>query len=240
MDKKKPAPQIAVLIPAAGSSTRMGAEKNKQFLKIGGVPVLAHTILVFHAMPEIDRIVVILNPDEYQLFQDEIAEPFELTDVEIVAGGSDRQESVINGLRSLEDMDETSILLVHDGARPLVTKEIIRANIHAVLENGAAVAAVPAANTVKVTDSEGFSIHTPDRNTLYEAQTPQGFRIGLYRDAVEQAEREGFSGTDDVSLVERAGLPVKISPGSRSNLKITVPSDLKIAEALSGTGKTKH
>lgn len=230
---KNKRPRIAALIPAAGSSVRMGAGKNKQFLKIGGIPVLAHTLLVFRTMPEIDRIVVILNPDEFELFQEEIAEPFELTDIQVIAGGPDRQSSVINGLEAIKDFSPDSVLLVHDGARPLVTREIIRNNIQAVMENGAAVTAVPATNTMKITDSDGFSIDTPDRNTLYEAQTPQGFRVGLYREAAEKAKAEGFIGTDDVSLVERTGLSVKISPGSRKNLKITVPADLAIAEALS-------
>lgn len=232
MDDKDIYSGAAVVIPAAGSSVRMEAGRNKQFLKVSGVPILARTISIFKEMPEIDRIIVVLNPDEFDVFRDEIAVPYGLTDIEVVAGGADRQSSVYEGLRALDDMPDDAVLLVHDGARPLVTPAVILDNIHGACEFGAAVTAVPVSNTIKITNSKGFSVQTPERDTLYEAQTPQGFRIGVFRRAAEQAQKTGFTGTDDVSLVERMGLPVRITKGSRRNLKITVPEDMIIAEAL--------
>jgi 2-C-methyl-D-erythritol 4-phosphate cytidylyltransferase len=149
--------------------------------------------------------------------------------VVLVAGGEERQDSVRRGLEALGDAD---VVLVHDAARPLVPRRVIDAVIDATLRSGAAVPVVPVADTVKRVESDGAVGETLPRDDLRLAQTPQGFRTGLLRAAYARAEREGFRGTDDASVVERAGGRVVVVPGSPRNLKITTPEDLRLAEAL--------
>ncbi len=222
--------RTAVVIPAAGSATRMGASLNKQFLTVGSRPMLAHTIQVFCDTPEITDIVVVLNPDERTLFEETIQKPYGFKNLILADGGSDRQSSVYNGLKKLDP--QTDYVLVQDGARPFTTREIILRCLEQVERTGAAVTAVPAKNTIKQVSKEGVVLNTPPRETLYEAQTPQGFDYALLMKANEKALKEGFTGTDDASIVEYAGYPVSLCEGDENNIKLTTPEDLLKVRAL--------
>ncbi|MGI6037370.1 MAG: 2-C-methyl-D-erythritol 4-phosphate cytidylyltransferase [Limnochordia bacterium] len=228
-------PRIAALIPAAGQGRRMGKieEVNKQYIPLHGVPALVRTIRTFLQHPLIDEIIVILREEELDYFQRDMATPYGLDDVRAVAGGKERQDSVACGLAALEVPPD--LVLIHDGARPLVDREIIDRIIEVGLTKGAAVAGVPVKDTIKVVE-EGLITATPRRDRLWAAQTPQAFRYDLLCQAYQEAKRQGILATDDASLVEALGHPVHMVMGSYRNLKLTTPDDVRIAEGLLGAG----
>ena len=241
---KPPSMKVSVIIPAAGLGTRMSAaarSKNKkeviskQFTALRGVPMLIRTLRVFAAHPRIDELVVVLRKDEIPGFQarlDKEEREISKKKVSLVEGGEHRQESVTNGLNSLRS-EPDDIVLVHDAVRPFVDDSMIDEVIGAAGKYGAAIVGLPAVDTIKQVDrtAEGALITaTIPRERVVMAQTPQGFRYSIIKKAFDDAAADGFVGTDEASLVERARYPVAVVMGSARNLKITTPADLELAE----------
>jgi 2-C-methyl-D-erythritol 4-phosphate cytidylyltransferase len=231
--------QIFVILPAAGLGTRMSpahqSRAPKQFLSVGGVPVLIRSLNAFLAMPEITSLTVAARAPEMQRVREQIAEylPKPAKPVTVVEGGDSRQESVSRALASLTGAQADDIVLVHDAVRPLIDSDTIKRTIEAVRKHGAAIVGTPALDTVKVVErtSDGAIVtSTIPRERVVLAQTPQGFRAGLLRKAFAEAEADGFVGTDEASLAERAGIPVAVVAGPPRNFKITQPGDLELAE----------
>lgn len=219
------------IIVAAGSGTRMGNKAvTKQMMLLDRLPVIVHTLKQFEACPQIQEIVVVSRADEiekYHLF----AEQYNITKItSIVAGGETRQQSVLCGLEAVSE--ETSYVAIHDGARCLITPELITKVLQEAQRYGSALAANRVKETVKVVDASGIITNTPDRETLWCAQTPQIFRLNIYRAAAYSCLESGFTGTDDCMLVEHIGFPVKIVDCGYENIKITTPEDLFLAESI--------
>jgi len=222
---------VIVLVPAAGMGRRMGAAVNKQYLTLADRPILAHTLAVFDRHPLIDRILVVSPAAEIEFCRTEVVERYAFRKVErIVAGGAERQDSVANGLAAAAPEDD-DIILVHDGVRPLFPPGLIAEVVAKAKQVGGCVVGLPVKDTVKVV-AGGRIVSTPERGSLWLAQTPQAFPAAVLRRAYAAAEQDGFRGTDDASLVERLGLPVAMLPGSERNLKITTPEDLVLARAF--------
>lgn len=230
--------RIGAVIPAAGIGTRMRSPINKQYLTLRGKPILSYAVDVFEACPLIDEIVVVIKKDEWRLCKKEVILPGKYKKVRLVTGGETRQDSVFEGLNQLSA--NTDIVLIHDGARPFIDNNLLLKSICETYEHRATVVAVPAKNTIKVTDDHGFVEHTPNRRYLYEIQTPQTFDYALVLKAYNQAKKEGRVGTDDASLVEWMGEPVKIVEGNYHNLKITTPEDMVTAEAMMAYIEANH
>ena len=204
----------------------------KPYLQLLGKPILTHTIGVFDQNPVVDSIYVMVNPSDFELCRSIAVVPYGFQKVaNLIAGGETRQDSVFKGLRALPS--DTDFVIVHDGVRPFVTDDIIDSCLDAAEEWGAAVAAVPVKDTIKVADADGFIVDTPNRSRLWAVQTPQSFRKDLLLEAHQQARQTGLDATDDAVLVEQLGFRVKLIAGSHRNLKITTAEDLLIAEALS-------
>ena len=222
-----PTPPAAAIIVAGGSGRRMGGASSlrKQYLEIDGEPVLLRALRPFLAHPAIASVVAVLPPDDLT----DLPEWLKNLPIEIVAGGEERGDSVWNGLAALADW--TGIALIHDGARPFVTREIVD-RVLARAGGGGAIAAVRVTDTIKEVDEAGRIVGTADRSRLWQAQTPQGFPLRVVREAYERARREGWTGTDDASVCERYGVSVVVVEGSPHNIKITNPSDLAIANAI--------
>jgi 2-C-methyl-D-erythritol 4-phosphate cytidylyltransferase len=218
----------AALVTAGGIGKRMGSDVPKQYLDLQGLPILARTIMVFAGHPLIDRIVLTVpQRDEDFCLHNVIALLKADKTIEIVAGGHTRQESVFNGLQRLGDTD---VVAIHDGVRPLVTREVITRTITSAQACGAALAAVRIKETVK-RETDGH-LETIPRADLWLAHTPQTFRTPLIVLAHTRAVSEGFEGTDDAALVERMGHPVEIVEDSEDNIKITTARDLDLARVL--------
>lgn len=211
---------------------RMGAGSNKQYLLLDGVPILAHTLRVFEQAPFISGVYIVSPEKEIPFCQTEVVERYGFSKVRaVVAGGSERQYSVLNGLNAMEGIDQDDLVLIHDGVRPFVPVGVLERAAAAADEFGGAVVAVPVKDTVKVA-RDGIITETPKREDLWLAQTPQAFRYGLIRAAYHAAAAEGFLGTDDASLMERQGWPLHIVMGDYRNIKITTPEDMVLAEAF--------
>lgn len=222
--------KCTVIIAAAGSGKRMGTAVKKQFLLIKDKPVICHTIEKFEENPNIDSIVLVTSADSVD-FCKEIVLKYGYKKVEkIVEGGSERQFSVHNALKAI---DETDIVLIHDGARPFIMQEDIDKIVCETKTNGACIMAVKSKDTVKIADEDNFVKETPMRSFVWNIQTPQGFKFDLIKFAYDEAEKDGFIGTDDSSLAERLGIKVKLVEGHYSNIKITTKEDLIFAEAMS-------
>lgn len=216
------------LIAAAGQGRRMGAELNKQYLPLLDRPVLAHTLRVFEEHPLIDALVVVVAQDEVKLCQKEVVQAFGFNKVlKIVVGGAERQDSVYQGLISLPE--ECEMVVVHDGARPLITPQIISDVIKDAQSSKASLVAVPVKDTIKKVDPEGYVAETLKREELFSAQTPQVFSKDLLLWAYRKALAQGVIATDDASLVERLGVRVGVVLGSYENIKLTTPEDLELA-----------
>lgn len=229
--------KATVLVPAAGSGQRMGEAVSKQYLQLAGRPILAHTLALFEHHPQIEQICLIVPPADREFCRREIVERFQFHKVaRIVAGGERRQDSVAAGLRALEQggpVAPDSPILIHDGARPLFDSSLLSRLIRMIAAHGACAVGVPVKDTIKdVQDSRITG--SPERGRLWQAQTPQGFHYALLRKAFDRAERDGFCGTDDASLLERLGLPVQMIEGDYRNIKVTTQEDLLIASALLG------
>jgi len=221
---------ITAIIVAAGKGTRMKGNLPKQYVMLGDRPILAHTISVFEKSGIIDSILLVIPENDFDFCKRNVLVFTEKPEnIKLVAGGKERQESVYNGLQAAAG---SSIVLIHDGVRPFVTIRQIRDCVHSVEETGACILAIPATDTIKQADLSGCIEKTMDRNTLWLAQTPQGFKYDLILDAHEMALKDGFLGTDDAQLVEFLGEKVKIVSGSKQNIKITTPEDMAVAGAL--------
>ena len=218
------------VIVAAGKGRRMGTKVSKQFLPLRGKEILAHTVECFEASEDVDEIVLVTGEESLGDVEEMKREYGWKKITAITAGGKERQDSVRNGLEKLSP--KTEIVLIHDGVRPFVTKTMIRESAREAKKMGACIIGVPAKDTIKVCSAEGIALNTPDRSTLWQIQTPQTFRKDLILSAYEQAEREGFRGTDDASLAEHSGFAVKVIMGSYRNIKITTKEDLIMAEAF--------
>ena len=225
-------PDVAVVIPAGGRGKRMRGALPKQFLRLGGIPVLQRTIAAFHSLPEVTEIVLVV-PVAYIHRTRALVLRAKFTKVRaIVKGGHERQDSVRNGLAACRR--NAGLVLVHDAVRPLISRAVIRRVIRAAEIHGAAVAGVKVKDTIKVEapGRGGFCERTLPREALWGVQTPQGFRFDVLWGAHEEALASGFRGTDEASLVERMGVRVKIVEGEDTNIKLTTPADRKLAELL--------
>jgi len=236
--------KVVVIIPAAGLGTRMASAPGtklkkpaatKQFTELGGTPILIHTLRKFVASPEVSEIYIALRANEIDGFHARLekeAKDILQKKIHLVEGGEHRQHSVSNAMRSVSAGDD-DIVLVHDAVRPFVTEEIIHDVIQAAQKYGAAIAALPAVDTVKQVErtADGALITaTLPRERVVLAQTPQGFRYHVLKKAFDEATTDGFVGTDEASLVERSGHAVAVVMGSPKNIKITAPADMELAE----------
>lgn len=229
--------RVFVILPAAGLGTRMAAGQSsstapKQFLELAGVPVLIHTLRAFAAVPQIAGIYVAVRANEMDRLMAQTQDYGFADKVQMVEGGDNRQESVANALDALQcDLDD--IVLVHDAVRPLIDAATIERTIRAVERHDAAIVGLPAVDTIKQVErtADGAIItSTIPREYIVQAQTPQGFRCELLKRAFAEAAADGFVGTDEASVVERAGVQVAVVQGSPANFKITQPGDLELAE----------
>lgn len=220
---------VIALIPAAGAGKRMGGERNKQYLEVGGRPILVHTLEVFDRCDAISEVYLIVPENDCALACDIIDGMRFSKNIKVVPGGKERQDSVRSGLNSIYGCD---LVMVHDGVRPFVTEEIINKAIEETIKCGATTVAVPAKDTIKSVDEDGIVIETLERKKLWQVQTPQTFKYEIMKEAFGKAYADGFYGTDDAALVERLGYKVKIVEGSYQNIKITTPEDMIIAEAI--------
>lgn len=217
---------VGAVIAAAGSSSRMGG-RDKLAEPLDGIPVILRTLAAVEAVPEIREIVVVTREDRVEEYRRLLGQCSRLRAV--VPGGSTRQESVRNGVRALSP--DCTLAAIHDGARPLVTPEVFARCIEAARNCGAATAAVPVKDTIKLADEAGRMLDTPDRSRLWAVQTPQIFDRERYLRAAEEAERRGLSCTDDCQLFEAMGWEVQLVMGDYRNLKLTTPEDFLAAGA---------
>lgn len=219
------------VIVAAGRGTRMGAGINKQFIPLLDKPVLAHTLAAFQKSSGIDSIILVAGKDELQFCKKQVLNAYGFAKVDkLVEGGSIRQESVYNGLLEVDKRSE--IVLIHDGARPIVKQELINRCIEGAKAYGAVSAGVPIKETVKMVTRDHCVEYTPNRENVWVTQTPQAFKLEIIMSAHENARRKGIIGTDDASLVECGGSVVRMIEGYYENIKITTPEDLITAETV--------
>ena len=231
--------KVIVIIPAAGLGTRMAragkkVAASKQFFEIDGVPVIVHTLRVFARNPQVAQIVVALRKSEMEQFSRQLEKEKIAGKVMVVEGGEHRQQSVANALTQLKAAPD-DVVLVHDAVRPFVDDEIIDHVVREVEKHGAAIAGLPAVDTIKQVERAAESAlitSTIPRERIVQAQTPQGFRYELIKRAFDSAAADGFIGTDEASLVERMGENVWVVMGSARNIKITTPGDMELAEFL--------
>lgn len=221
--------KVSAVVAAAGEGKRAGKARNKLYLHIKGKPVIIHTLLSLKKAEQITEIILVVATGEEELCQN-ILNRFHIKGITTTTGGNERQFSVANGLAKVSG--DAELILVHDGARPLISSSIIAETINAACLHGAAVTAVPVTNTIKEEDGKGFVKSTLKRSHLWSVQSPQVFKPDLIKEAHRKAARDGFIGTDDAALVERLGHPVKIVEGSPENIKITTPQDLIIAREI--------
>ena len=239
--------KVVVIIPAAGLGTRMAPvpagmrskskkmPPSKQFTELGGTPILIHTLRKFAAIDAVSEIWIALRENEIEGFREHLktkAKDLLKKKIDLVAGGEHRQQSVHNALNTVAAAAD-DLVLVHDAVRPFVTAEIIQGVIEAAKKYGAAIAGMPAVDTVKQVErtSDGALIKaTIPRASVVLAQTPQGFRYGMIKKVFDEAAADGFLGTDEASLAERAGHEVAVVMGSPRNIKITTPGDMELAE----------
>jgi len=236
----------AALIAAGGTGTRMGARTNKLMMPLGGKPVLARTLAVFDGMETIAHIAVVLHPGLIDTVRELLPEWGIRTPVTLTQGGATRQASVHRGLRALPA--DTSLVAIHDGARPLISPDIIARTFEEAGKSGAAAAGIPVKDTLKRVGERNRIEATVDRTSLWQVQTPQTFDLDLILDAHREAEAKGWTCTDDASLIEGTGGTVTMVTGSALNVKITTPEDMHLAQKLlaetpvikTGTGYDAH
>ena len=234
--------KTAAIVLAAGHGKRMHSKVAKQYLLLKGEPVVVHALRAFEKAG-MDEIILVTGADEVEFCKKDIVAQYNLSSVrQVVPGGKERYDSVWNGLKALmaTGFPEDGIVLIHDGARPLVNGAIIARSVDGAREFSACVAAMPVKDTIKVADADGFSASTPDRSTLWQIQTPQAFQFRLIYGAYEKMFMPGTDRshiTDDAMVVERmTDTKVKFVEGSYSNIKVTTPEDMVIAEALCAHG----
>lgn len=221
---------IAAIVPAAGAGLRMDADLPKQFLTLGGRPLVVRTLQELSRSSLIEEVVLVVPADWVAKALTDLVEHYGLEKVvSVVAGGARRQDSVACGLEALSA--DTDVVVVHDGVRPFVTSQMVRDVIEAAREAGAAVTAHPASDTIK-REAGGQVVETIERRGLICVQTPQAFRTEVLREALDKSEADQVEGTDEAALVERLGRPVRVVAGSSFNLKVTTPEDWALAEQV--------
>lgn len=219
--------QISVIIAAAGNSTRFAGSDKKTFVSLNEIPVWLHSARLFASHAEVGQIIVVVSPDDLTLFSERFSQEISQLKIEVVAGGDQRCDSVQNALAVV--LDDSELVAIHDGARPCFTIEIFQSVIDAARITGAAIPAVPVNSTVKRVGKSGIIQATVDRSGLFLAQTPQVFRREIIRAAYEN--RGSFEPTDEASLLEAQGAKVEVVAGSKFNIKITQPEDLRFAQS---------
>ncbi|HTZ40859.1 MAG TPA: 2-C-methyl-D-erythritol 4-phosphate cytidylyltransferase [Syntrophales bacterium] len=223
--------RTVAIVPAAGSGNRMGGELSKQYLTLGGIPILVRTLKVLEECPLVSALLVVVPPTDIAIMRDSVLAPWKLKKVAgVIPGGKERQDSVRAGVEALDP--DADIVIIHDAVRPFITIDLISHCIRAAGQEGAVTVGVPVKDTMKEVSPDGRVLRTCDRSLLWLTQTPQAFRRDIIESAHRAAVRDGFRGTDDTSLVERMGIPVRMIQGDYNNIKITTPEDLVIAEAL--------
>ena len=215
---------VAVIL-AAGAGTRMKSKKSKLLLELCGRTIVERTVELFARISDIDEIIVVCREKELADFEEVLSR----YDISYCFGGDTRQQSVTNAVETVGDCD---MLIIHDGARPLVTEEEIISTLKAAKERGAAAVGVPVKDTIKVIDGEGCITATPDRSSLIAIRTPQIFSFELYREALDAANAQGKDFTDDCALIENLGKKVYTVIGEYTNIKITTPEDILLAESI--------
>lgn len=222
---------ISAIILAGGKGKRMGAPVSKQFIEIKGKPIIYYTIKKFSENKKIDNIVVVLSKDEVGYFKENILEKYNLKVDNIVIGGTERQDSVYNGLKSLEDTN-TDIVLIHDGARPFISDRIIDDGIKFAQVYGACAPGVMPKDIIKIKNESNFSVSTPDRGSLVAIQTPQVFKFNEILECHEKIKINNIVVTDDTMVAEKFGYSVYLYDGEYTNIKVTTPEDLILGEKL--------
>lgn len=221
----------SVIIVAAGSGKRMKSAVAKQYIELKGRTILSYTVETFEKSDNIDEIILVTSQEAIDFVTKNIVNKYQFTKVKaVVAGGAERQDSVYNGLKKVSK--DTDVVLIHDGVRPFVNDSYITKLESIAMEFGACVLGAPVKDTIKICDSEGCIVDTPNRSTLWLAQTPQCFKYDVIINAYEKAYKEGYTGTDDSVLVEKTGVKVKMVEGDYNNIKITTPEDLYIGEVI--------
>lgn len=230
---------ISAIVLAAGSGKRMNTQTAKQYLKIKDKEVLYYSLKMFDECEQIDNIILVTKEDDIEYCKKEIVEKYEFKKImNIIHGGRERYDSVYAGLSLIDSMNKKTysenIVLIHDGARPFITEEMINASIDAAKKYEACSVGVPVKDTIKIVDENCFSIETPNRNFLYQIQTPQTFKFELLLKAYEEFKKDNNHNiTDDTMLVEQyTGVNSKIIFGAYENIKITTPDDMEIAEKI--------
>ena len=218
---------VCAVVPAGGTGIRMGGTVPKQFLELNGKPILYYTLKTLQDCGIISELILVVPEKEYDnACTDWLGKPEIVT--KVVVGGEKRQDSVYNGFCELSP--QTEIVLVHDGVRPFLSHQMIQESVDAAREYGAAITAIPVNDTIKKVDDSGLVSKTVDREGLWRVQTPQVFRYELLEEAFKKANSEKFYGTDEGTLIEHLGKPVKVVEGSEQNIKITRPEDLRLSE----------
>lgn len=211
----------------------MGSSIPKQYLPLKGKPVLHYTLRAFETSGMVDSVTLVVPENDFDDAKSKWLKEYEIVK-NIVAGGKERQDSVYNGFQAIDA--DTDVVLVHDGVRPFITAGMIERTVEGAKRDGAAVAAVPVSDSIKRSDAEGFVSRAVDRNGLWRIQTPQAFQYAVLAEAFQKAVQDSYYGTDEGSLLERAGKRVKIVLGSEMNIKITCKEDILLGEAILNGG----
>jgi 2-C-methyl-D-erythritol 4-phosphate cytidylyltransferase len=219
-----------LLIPAAGKGTRMGSQRNKLLLSLRGKPILAWTLAAAEATASIEWIGIIGQPIDFPDFKAILSDLSLTLPIQLIQGGTTRQESVYNGLQALPP--EANRVLIHDGARCLATPDLFDRCSATLQTCPGLIAAIAVKDTIKIVDENLTVKDTPNRSNLWAAQTPQGFEVKLLKQCHDQGKSQGWEVTDDAALFEKCGLPVQIVQGEETNLKVTTPVDLSVAEFI--------
>ncbi len=234
----KRAGKVVAVVPAGGTGKRMGVGTPKQFLMLGGVPMMLHALRVLDRTPGVTEVILVVPKEERDRALAEVVERYGLKKVlKVVPGGATRQESVQHGLNEVDE--DVEIVVVHDAVRPFITEDRIERSIEAARKHGGAIVAVPMKDTPKQAGPDRLIQRTLDRTDLWLAQTPQTFRRALVAEAYRKAAIAHVHATDDAALVERLGHKVAIVEGSWENIKITTPEDMILAEAILAARKGK-
>lgn len=224
---------LAVIV-AGGKGVRMQSSRKKQYMALDGIPVLVRTLMAFDRHPRVDEIILVVPETDLSYCRDTLVMPAGLTtSLHLVPGGITRQDSVCAGLATAESLcvdNESTLVLVHDGVRPFVSQSLVDNSLNKAKESGACIPALEISDTVKEIRADQRISRTLDRSVIFRAQTPQAFRLDLILTAFSHAAKTGFSGTDEASILEHAGIPVYTVAGDPLNIKLTTPHDLTLAE----------
>lgn len=225
-------PKLALIVPAAGSGVRLGKSTPKPYLQIEGKTILEHTLYCFQEVEGLSEVVVSTSGQYIEATKNILDNLFPFIKKSVVLGGKERQHSIMNALNSISD--EVDLVAIHDAVRPFVDEDLIGLCIEKAELSGAAIIAVRVKDTIKVSDEDQYVSETPDRKRLWQAQTPQVFKLDILKKAYDNARQSNYLGTDDASLIEYLGEKVALVEGRRENFKITYPLDFKLAEWLIG------